>query len=162
MNNPVFDAVLTSILSILAVSHTGLVALFIVAFISATLVPMGSEPALLGLIHLNPALLWPGIVTATAGNTLGGALNWWMGYGAHRLWNARSAQAPSAKAQRWLKRYGAKACVLSWLPLIGDALCVLAGWLRLPFLPCLAYMVLGKGLRYVVLVWSLYPVFPGR
>jgi membrane protein YqaA with SNARE-associated domain len=59
--------------------------LFVVSFISATLLPLGSEPALFGLIKLNPELFWPAMLVATAGNTLGGMLDWWLGYGAHKV-----------------------------------------------------------------------------
>jgi hypothetical protein len=63
----------------------GLSTVFVVSFISATLLPMGSEPAVFGVVKLNPALFWPAILVATAGNTLGGAVDWWMGYGAHKV-----------------------------------------------------------------------------
>lgn len=59
----------------------------------------------------------------------------------------------------WLQRFGPKACVLSWLPLVGDPLCAVAGWLKLPFWPCVAWMALGKFLRYLVLTAGLVWVF---
>jgi len=68
---------------LLALPEYGLSTVFVVSFISATLLPMGSEPVVFGLVKLNPELFWPAILVATAGNTLGGALDWWMGYGAH-------------------------------------------------------------------------------
>ncbi|TFI48779.1 DedA family protein, partial [Diaphorobacter sp. DS2] len=74
------------LLDLLALPQFGLSTVFIVAFISATLLPVGSEPAVFGLVKLNPELLWPAILVATAGNTLGGAVSWWMGLGAHRAW----------------------------------------------------------------------------
>ena len=61
-------------------------------------------------------------------------------------------------ARYWLRKYGAKACLLSWLPVIGDPLCAVAGWLRLPFLPCVAYMAVGKFLRYLVMTAGLHHV----
>ncbi|MBH2043999.1 MAG: DedA family protein, partial [Comamonadaceae bacterium] len=72
----------------LALPQFGLGTVFVVSFISATLLPMGSEPAVFGLIKLNPDLYWPAIGVATLGNTLGGGLSWWMGLGAHRAWDA--------------------------------------------------------------------------
>ncbi len=72
-------------LALLALPEYGLSTLFLVCFISATLLPLGSEPALFGLIKLNPDLLWPAILVATAGNTLGGAVTWAMGWGSHRV-----------------------------------------------------------------------------
>ena len=58
------------------------------------------------------------------------------------------------RALHWLERLGPAACLGAWLPIIGDPLCVVAGYLRLPFWPCLAYMAVGKALRYGVLVWG--------
>ena len=49
----------------------------------------------------------------------------------------------------------------SWLPIVGDPLCALAGWLRLPFWPCVGYMLVGKFLRYVVMTLALLGWFPG-
>ena len=153
---------LQSLLSALALPEYGLSTVFIVSFISATLLPLGSEPAVFGLIKLNPELFWPAVLVATAGNTLGGALTWWMGFGAERVYEARAHHAPEARALRWLERFGAKACLLSWLPVVGDPLCAVAGWLRMPFWPCVAYMAIGKFLRYFSMTASLLWVFPGQ
>jgi len=100
---------------------------------------------------------------ATAGNTLGGAIDWWMGYGAHTALNRFRKQANDAyhtRALQWLHRLGPKACLLSWLPGIGDPLCAVAGWLKLPFWPCLAYMAIGKCLRYITMTAGLLWLFP--
>jgi membrane protein YqaA with SNARE-associated domain len=104
-------------------------------------------------------------------------VSWWMGLGAgnavRRLHAKREAQADRAgvapsepstshrKAARWLERYGAKACLLSWLPIVGDPLCSVAGWLKLPFWPCVGYMAIGKFARYVTMTATLLWVFPG-
>jgi len=141
------------LLAALALPKVGLSAVFLVALISATLLPLGSEPAVFGLIKLNPALFWPALLVATAGNTLGGAITWWMGYGAERFYERATHHPP--RALRWLERFGAKACLLSWLPVIGDPLCAVAGWLRLPFWPCLAYMAVGKFARYLLMTLTL-------
>jgi membrane protein YqaA with SNARE-associated domain len=61
----------------------------------------------------------------------------------------------------WLRRFGPRACLLSWLPVVGDPLCAVAGWLRLPFWPCVAWMALGKCLRYIVMTAALLWLFPG-
>ena len=76
------------LLNLLALPQFGLSTVFVVAFVSATLLPLGSEPAVFGLVKLNPELFWPAILVATAGNTLGGAVSWWMGLGAHQAWTA--------------------------------------------------------------------------
>jgi membrane protein YqaA with SNARE-associated domain len=57
--------------------------------------------------------------------------------------------------QRWLIGLGPKMLLLSWLPGIGDPLCALAGWLRMPWKPCLIYMAIGKFLRYLTMTWLL-------
>ena len=155
-------AAIVWLLDALSLPQYGLTTVFIVAFVSATLLPMGSEPAVFGLAKLNPHLFWPAIVVATIGNTLGGALTWWMGYGAEvayeRVTHDRASAHP--RALRWLERFGARACILAWLPIVGDPLCGIAGWLRLPFWPCVFYMAVGKFARYVVMTAALLWVFP--
>jgi membrane protein YqaA with SNARE-associated domain len=152
---------LTSLFALLALPEFGLSTLFVAAFVSATLVPIGSEPALFGLLKLNPELFWPAVLVATAGNTLGGMVDWWMGYGAHEAVDKYGHKASHAKALAWLERLGPKACVLSFLPIVGDPLCAVAGWLRLPFWPCSGYMLLGKFTRYVIMTSVLLFMFPG-
>jgi membrane protein YqaA with SNARE-associated domain len=150
-----------SLLALLALPQVGLSTLFVAAFISATLVPIGSEPALFGLLTLNPELFWPAVLVATAGNTLGGMVDWWMGYGAHKVVDRWGHSRAHVKALEWLERLGPKACFLSFLPLVGDPLCAVAGWLRLSFWPCAAWMLAGKFARYVVMTWVLLELFPG-
>lgn len=155
------DLHLSALLAALALPKFGLSTVFIVALVSATLLPLGSEPAVFGLVKLNPAMFWPAIAVATLGNTLGGAISWWMGWGAERAYERVSHQRGQLRAVAWLRRFGAKACLLSWLPVVGDPLCAVAGWLRLPFWPCLAYMAIGKFARYVLMTAALLWVFPG-
>ena len=151
---------LASLLAMLALPQYGLTTLFVAAFISATLIPVGSEPALYGLLRLNPDLFWSAIVVATAGNTLGGALDWWMGREAHQIVDKYRHSRSHLKAMEWLERLGPKACLLAWLPLVGDPLCAVAGWLRMPFWPCAGYMLVGKFMRYVVMTAALLWVWP--
>lgn len=152
---------INELLQWLAMPEAGLGALFAVSFVSATLLPMGSEAALFGLLKLNPALLWSAILVATAGNTLGGALSWWMGLAAHQAVDIARHGATELRALEWLRRFGPKACLMSWLPVVGDPLCAVAGWLKFPFWPCLIYMALGKLARYLVVTLVLLEVFPG-
>lgn len=156
------EAWIHSLLAALALPRYGLATVFVVAMISATLLPMGSEPAVFGLVKLNPALFWPAVLVATAGNTLGGAISYWMGYGAERAYERMTHKHGEARALAWLRRFGPRACLLSWLPVVGDPLCAVAGWLRLPFWPCVAFMAVGKFLRYVTFTAALVWVFPGR
>ena len=131
--------------------------LFVVALLAATLLPLGSEPLLLALITLQPDLMGSAVAVATLGNTLGGMVGWWMGRGAQN-WVARRfdvAQSPvHARATRWLQRLGPSACLGAWLPVLGDPLCVLAGYLRLPLFPCAAFMAIGKGARYLLVAFG--------
>ena len=151
-----------SMMALLALPKYGLSTVFVVAFVSATLLPLGSEPAVFGLVKLNPDMFWPAIVAATVGATLGGALTWWMGYGAERAYEHVTHKHPDGRALRWLRRFGAKACLLSWLPVVGDPLCAVAGWLKLPFWPCVMYMAIGKFGRYLVFTAALVGFFPGQ
>lgn len=135
------------LLGVLAVPKVGLGSVFIVSLVSATLLPMGSEPAVFAVVKANGALFWPAIAVATVGNTIGGVINYGLGYG------AKHALRPTRRAQvlAWFERFGAKTMLLSWLPGVGDPLCSLAGWLKLPFWPCVAYMAVGKFARYVLM-----------
>ncbi len=156
------EAWLTPLLAWLALPEVGLSTVFVVSFVSATLLPMGSEPAVFGLVKLDPSMFWPAVWVATIGNTLGGAVSWWMGWGAEKAYERIAHRPAEARALRWLQRLGPKACLLSWLPAVGDPLCAVAGWLRLPFWPCVAWMAVGKFLRYVVMTAALLWLFPGR
>ena len=156
----------------LALPEHGLSTVFTIAFISATLLPMGSEPAVFGLVKLNPDLFWAAIWVATAGNTLGGVLSWWMGYGAHhaidKVCSRQAHQSPANdsmsdrmhwRALQWLEKLGPKACLLSWLPGVGDPLCAVAGWLKMPLVACTFYMAIGKFFRYLLMTSLLLWVF---
>ena len=156
------ESAVTWLLDVLAAPSIGLTSIFIISFISATLLPLGSEPAVFGLVKLNPAMFWPAVLVATAGASLGGVITWWMGYGAERAYERVTHKHPDGRALKWLRRFGAKTCLLSWLPIVGDPICAVAGWLRLPFWPCLLYMTIGKFGRYFVMTAVLIWFFPGQ
>lgn len=139
------------LLKVLAAPTVGLTSVFVIAFVSATLVPLGSEPAVFAVIKANPAMFWPAIIVATIGNTLGGAVDYLLGYRA-KIAFARERQS---RWFGWLAKYGAKTMLLSWLPGIGDPLCTLAGWLHLPFWPSVGYMAIGKFGRYLTMTLVL-------
>ena len=153
---------LQTLMQALALPEYGLSTVFVVAFVSATLLPLGSEPAVFGLIKLNPSLFWPAILVATAGNTLGGMLSWWMGLGANKVVDHYRHSSTHLCALRWLERLGPRACFFSFLPIVGDPLCAVAGWLRMPLLPCTAYMAAGKFLRYLVMTAVLLYAWPNH
>jgi len=139
------------LLKVLAAPTVGLTSVFVIAFVSATLVPLGSEPAVFAVIKANEAMFWPAILVATLGNTLGGAVDYLLGYRA-KIAFARERQS---RWFGWLAKYGAKTMLLSWLPGIGDPLCTLAGWLHLPFWPSVMYMAIGKFGRYLTMTLVL-------
>ena len=128
--------------------------LFWVALASATLLPGGSEVWLARLWCVGePALvLW---VVATAGNTLGSLINVALGRYArqfqHRRWFPASPEG-LARAERWYHRFGEASLLLSWLPVIGDPLTVLAGVMRLAWWRAMLWIVLAKGARYALLI----------
>ena len=132
----------------------GLPAVFVSSFISATLIPAGSEPILFGYITLNPHLFWVAIMVATVGNTLGGMVDWWLGVIARNSFKSMD-EPRNSRLKRWLEEWGPKLLLLSWLPGIGDPLCLAAGWLKLPWQSCLIYMFIGKLLRFITLTWLL-------
>lgn len=133
-------------------SDSALWVLFISGFLSATLLPGGSEAGLIATLSLNQFSVISVIVVATLGNTLGGLTNYWLG-----LWlpNRTQSEKHGHKAMSWLNKYGYWTLLFSWLPVIGDPLCLAAGWLRMKFVPCLILITIGKALRYSLLA-ALY------
>jgi membrane protein YqaA with SNARE-associated domain len=117
------------------------------AFLAATLLPGGSEAVFAGLLVLRPELGLAAVLTATAANTAGGMSTYLLG----RLLPRKESTPRLATLQRW----GSVALLLSWVPLIGDALCAAAGVLRLNWAACLLWMAAGKGLRYAAIAWAL-------
>ncbi len=150
------------LMGVLALPEVGLSTVFFIALLSSTLLPLGSEPAVFALVKLNPAMFWPAVLVATAGATLGGMITWWMGYGAERAYEHATHRNPDGRALAWLRRFGPKACLLSWLPVVGDPLCAVAGWLKLPFWPCVGYMAIGKFGRYLILTAAGIWLWPGQ
>jgi membrane protein YqaA with SNARE-associated domain len=117
--------------------------LFSSSFLAATLLPGGSEAVLFGVLQLHPEQVWPALGVATLGNTLGGMSSYLIG----RLLPQKN-DLPGLPAMR---KYGTPALLLSWVPILGDPLCVAAGWLRLnPWLSTL-FIALGKFVRYLTI-----------
>ena len=121
-------------------SDLSLWGLFISSFFAATLLPGGSEAVLFGVLKAYPETLWFALVIATVGNTLGGMVTFGMGW--------LLPQTQQLKHVAKLRRYGTPALLLAWVPLIGDALCLAAGWLRLNPWQAALFMVIGKFARY--------------
>ena len=119
----------------------GLWGLAVSAFLSATLLPGNSEIVLVALLAKFPTLFWQSIIVATLANTLGGMTSYVIG----RILPNKVEN----KASQWLTRYGEWMLLLSWVPLVGDALCVAAGWLRINPWLTLLMLAIGKCARYI-------------
>jgi len=136
-------------------NHAALWALFVSAFISASLLPGGSEVLLFGLAAAGYQDPYTLLLTASLGNTLGGMSSWLVGriiawrYPSHRLISSDRYQSAVQRVQRW----GTPALILSWMPVIGDPLCVVAGWLRTGLPATVFFIALGKVLRYSAVLW---------
>jgi len=122
----------------------GLGALFVSSFLAATLLPGGSEIVFGALLLSDSVNFGLALATATLGNTLGGLSTYLIG----RLVPDRKTDA---RMIRWLRRWGSPVLLLAWLPLVGDALCLAAGWLRVHVIYATLFIAVGKGVRYWVL-----------
>jgi membrane protein YqaA with SNARE-associated domain len=144
-------------LALLGLPEAGLLGLFLASFIAATVLPGGSEAVLLMVIVAHPEQTMAAFSLATLGNTLGGMTTYAMGRALPQssmpLKSAQPLRAASGlTASPLVGRHGAPILLLSWLPLIGDALCAAAGWLRLSWWQSLIWIALGKAARYAVVV----------
>ncbi len=130
------------------------VGLFVTAFVAATILPMQSEAALVGLVLTDAYPVWALIAVASLGNVLGSVANWLLGRGVERFRSRRWFPVKPAaldRAQNWYRRYGKWSLLLSWVPIIGDPLTVVAGVLREPFPIFLLLVTFAKVGRYAVL-----------
>lgn len=119
-----------------------LISLFASSFLAATLLPGGSEAVLFAVLKSYPDALWTALLVATVGNTAGGMVSFAMGW--------LLPQTQQLKHVDRLRRYGTPALMLAWVPLIGDALCLAAGWLRLNPWRAALFIAIGKFARYWV------------
>lgn len=117
--------------------------LFAASFLAATLVPLPSEAALYAYLTAHPDRVALGVAIATLGNTAGGMTSYLIG----RFIPQKNL---NVRALHWLRRYGAPATFFAWLPIVGDALCVAAGWLRVNWAAALLFMAAGRLARYLV------------
>ncbi len=122
----------------LAAPH--LLSLLVASFLAATLIPLPSEAALFAYLQAHPDSQVLAVATATLGNTAGGMTSYAIG----RLFPRKEIDHVDA-----MKRYGPPALLFAWLPVVGDALCVAAGWLRMNWLAALGFMAAGRLARYV-------------
>lgn len=130
------------------------VGLFVLALVAATLLPAQSEAALVGLLLSGTYSTAGLLAAATLGNTLGSLVNWLLGRSIEhyrkRRWFPASAEQLE-RAQRWYRRYGRWSLLLSWLPVVGDPLTLVAGVMREPLPSFLLIVALAKAGRYLAL-----------
>lgn len=124
--------------------------LFVSAFVSATLLPAASEAVLVTLLYAKPEYGWMAWAVASLGNTLGSLTSYAIGF---RLPEQTKRIDTTSRAMTYTKRYGVWILLLSWLPIVGDALPLLAGWLRLNVWWSALMIALGKMARYGV-IWA--------
>jgi membrane protein YqaA with SNARE-associated domain len=140
-------------------ADAGLWGLFLSAFASATILPGSSEVVMTALVTAYPHLLWWALLVALAGNLLGCLLTFGMGYagqqGYARFQRVRQQVDVENPRIQALRRRGPPALFLSFLPLVGDALVLAAGWLKMPFWHSMLWIALGKAARYAVLLATL-------
>jgi len=139
----------------MTVEGAGLWALFVSAFLAATLLPGGSE-AVLALLAVRDAYdPWLLLAVASAGNTLGGMSTWAVGRFFGWWFPASRFTHPKYnRPLRWLRQWGSPALLLSWVPVVGDSLCLVSGWLRVPWFAALVWIAIGKAVRYGVIVYA--------
>ncbi|ALA19126.1 MULTISPECIES: YqaA family protein [unclassified Chelatococcus] len=128
--------------------------LFLAALAAATVLPMQSEAVLAGLLLSEAYSPWLLVAVASVGNVLGSSVNWLLGRGIARFRDRRWFPAKAdalERAQRWYGRYGRWSLLMSWAPVIGDPLTVMAGVLREPFPTFLLLVTIAKVGRYLVL-----------
>jgi membrane protein YqaA with SNARE-associated domain len=128
--------------------------LFVSAFVSSTVAPGGSEAVLAYLAAGGKIAGGALLSVATIGNTLGAMTTWGLGlWAASRYRLERLESGRRRKAVESVRRYGFPILLFSWLPVVGDAFCFAAGWLRMGFWPCLWLIAAGKALRYGAILY---------
>ncbi|WP_430229177.1 YqaA family protein [Nitrosomonas communis] len=135
--------------------QSSLLALFTSSFLAATLLPGGSEAVLAGVLMAYPELYSSALSVATIGNTLGGVSSYVIGRLLPDEKAMRSKMGNKTRGLEWVRQHGAPILFFSWLPLIGDILCVAAGWLRIHWLWAVIFIAAGKFARYWVIATAI-------
>ena len=131
--------------------------LFGAALLAATILPMQSEAVLAGLILAGHQPVWALLVAASVGNVLGSVVNYGLGLGVERFAGRRwfpVSPAAMDRARAHYRRWGHWSLLVSWAPVIGDPLTVVAGLLREDFWRFVVLVTVAKVGRYLVLAWA--------
>jgi membrane protein YqaA with SNARE-associated domain len=137
---------------------TELIGLFTAAFLSASFFPFQSELIFIGMLIAEHHADWVILVVASLGNTLGSVLNWWLGRGVAHFKNKHwfpIKHAALERAKRWFQRWGKWSLLLSWVPIVGDPLTMIAGVLRMHFLPFIVIVAIAKTGRYLAIMAAM-------
>lgn len=135
----------------------GSLGMFIAGFLSGSILPFSSEVVLVGLLA-GGANVWGLLIWGTVGNSLGSYVNYFIGTLGKEEWITKYAGVPPEKLKRgmtYVRRYGAWAGLLSWLPVIGELITVAMGYLRINQVASVLTIVIGKFLRYIALAFAL-------
>ena len=137
--------------------QSSLLALFTSSFLAATLLPGGSEAVLFGVLTAYPHLYWSALVVASLGNTLGGMSSYAIGRFLPDEKALLKRSGGSMRGLEWVRNHGSPVLLLAWVPIIGDLLCVAAGWLRINWILAMMFMGAGKFARYWVIAAAMSP-----
>lgn len=133
--------------------------LFFWSLVAATFFPVSSEVFLAGMIQQNSEIvILPAVIVATTGNVIGGIITFYMGWkgGDIALKNMSDKNIRRyKKAEKIVDKYGVYSMVLSWVPFIGDVIVLLGGVFKLPVIPSVIWMTIGKFLRYLIFALSV-------
>ncbi|MGH8761900.1 MAG: YqaA family protein [Nitrosospira sp.] len=137
--------------------QSSLLALFTSSFLAATLLPGGSEAVLFGVLKAYPQLYWPALGVASLGNVLGGMSSYVIGRFLPDEKTLLKKSGGNMRGLEWVRNYGSPILLLAWVPLIGDLLCVAAGWLRINWVSAMMFMAVGKFVRYWAIAAAISP-----
>ena len=137
--------------------QSSLLALFTSSFLAATLLPGGSEAVLFGVLTAYPQLYWSALGVASLGNVLGGMSSYLIGRFLPDEKTPLKKSGGNMRGLAWVRNYGSPILLLAWVPLIGDLLCVAAGWLRVNWISAMVFMAAGKFVRYWAIAAAISP-----
>ena len=137
--------------------QASLLALFTSSFLAATLLPGGSEAVLFGVLTAYPELYWSALGVASVGNTLGGMSSYAIKLFLPDEKALLKRSGGNMRGLEWVRNHGSPVLLLAWVPIIGDLLCVAAGWLRINWILAMMFMAAGKFARYWVIAAAMSP-----
>ena len=130
--------------------------LFLSAFGAATLLPLQSEAVFVGLLAQTQYPVWLLIAVASLGNILGSCVNWWLGLKVEQYKNKKwfpVSEQKMLQAQGIYQKYGFWSLLLSWVPIIGDPITLIAGLLKENFVRFVVMVSIAKIGRYLLVYW---------